>query len=190
MKTQKNGKRHLVESGRACFNPGTGSVGAPGLHFSIFGTRPHMRDTKLRALRILALLAVATLAAWSAPVATAEDEAISGDLKKMQGTWVKDGEEGPDVKWTIKGDKLDVEVAGMEFKCKLVLDSKATPFPTADLEIKDGPGDAAGKTSKAIYKFDGEKLVFCVTHPGIESRPTEFKPIEDQALIFTLKKEK
>jgi uncharacterized protein (TIGR03067 family) len=144
----------------------------------------------LGALRILAVMAVATLAAWSAPVAIAADEAITGDLKKMQGTWVKDGEEGPDVKWTIKGDKLDVEVAGMEFKCVLTLDSKATPFATADLAIKDGPGDAAGKTSKAIYKFDGEKLVFCVTHPGVDSRPTEFKPVDDQVVIFTLKKEK
>lgn len=143
----------------------------------------------LGALRILAVLAVATVAAGNASVAMAADEAVSGDLKKMQGTWVRDGDEGPDVKWTIKGDKLVAEVSGMEFKCKITLDSKAAPA-TADLEITDGPGDAAGKTSKAIYKFDGEKLVFCVTHPGIDARPTEFKPIEDQVVIFTLKKEK
>ncbi len=143
----------------------------------------------LGALRIFAVTAVAMVAAWSATAAIAADE-VSGDLKKMQGTWVKDGDEGPDVKWTIKGDKVDVEVSGMEFKCKLTVDSNAKPFSSADLEIKDGPGDAAGKTSKAIYKFDGEKLVFCVTHPGVDARPTEFKPVEDQVVMFTLKKEK
>ena len=33
-------------------------------------------------------------------------------------------------------------------------------------------------------------LVFCVAHPGIDTRPTEFKGVEEQTTLFTLKKEK
>ena len=120
----------------------------------------------------------------------AEDAKIDGDLKKMQGTWVKAGSDGPDAKWVIEGDKLKATVNGQDYNCKLMLDSKATPHSSADLAIKDGPVEAVGKTSKAIYKFDGEKLVFCVGPPGSDTRPTEFKAAEDDAYLFEFKKEK
>jgi uncharacterized protein (TIGR03067 family) len=127
--------------------------------------------------------------AGAAPALRADDAKVEGDLKKMQGTWVRAGDEGPDLKWVIEGDNLKASVNGQDYTCKLKLDAKATPHPSADLAIKDGPGDSAGKTSKGIYKFEGDRLVFCVTMPGGETRPTEFKNVEEERFVFTLKKE-
>jgi uncharacterized protein (TIGR03067 family) len=120
----------------------------------------------------------------------AEDAKIDGDLKKMQGTWVRAGDDGPDSKWVIEGDSLKATVNGVDYSCKLTLDAKANPHSTADLAVKEGPPDTAGKTSKGIYKFDGDKLVLCVSMPGAENRPTEFKTVEDEFYLFELKKEK
>ena len=137
----------------------------------------------------LTLAAVTVLATFVGLSVRAEDEKISGDLKKMQGTWVRAGEEGPELKWEIKGDSLKADVDGMVYTTTLTLDPKATPHPTADLKITDGPGNSAGKVSKGIYKFDGDKLIFCVTPPGGEKRPTEFTSSEETHL-FALKMEK
>lgn len=141
-----------------------------------------------RATRYAAVLAV-VLGAGLVSGSRADDAKVNGDLKKMQGTWVRAGNDGPDVKWVIDGESLKATVNGMEFVCTFTIDPKATPNPTADLAIKEGPGDAAGKNSKAIYKFDGDKLIFCVTSPGIDTRPAEFKAIENETHLFELKKE-
>jgi uncharacterized protein (TIGR03067 family) len=122
--------------------------------------------------------------------ATADDETVSGDLKKMQGTWVRAGEDGPDLRWVFEGQTLKASVNGQDYTCTVTLDEKATPNKTVDIAIKDGPGDTSGKTSKAIYKFDGDRLCICVTHPGGDARPREFKHIEDEAFLFEMKKEK
>ena len=119
----------------------------------------------------------------------ADDAKVSGDLKKMQGTWVRAGEEGPELKWVVEGEGLKASVNGQDYTSKLPIDSSATPHPTADITIKAGPGDSAGKASKAIYKWEGERLVFCLTHPGGETRPTEFKAVEEQQFLFVLKKQ-
>lgn len=121
--------------------------------------------------------------------ARAADEAVSGDLKKMQGTWVRAGDEGPDLRWTVDGAKLKAEVNGQLYQCKIKLDSQATPHPTADIEVVEGPEDSSGKTAKAIYKFEGERLMFCIGIPGRADRPTEFKYEEDATFVFALKKE-
>ena len=120
----------------------------------------------------------------------ADEEKVTGDLKKMQGTWVRAGDEGPDLKWTFKGDELKADVDGAVYVSKITLDSKATPNSNVDLAIKEGPGNAAGTTVKGIYKFDGEKLIMCVVKPGGDKRPTEFKAVEDECYLFTLKPEK
>ena len=58
-----------------------------------------------------------------------------------------------------------------------------------DLIIDEGPEDAKGKTSKCIYKLDGEKLILCVSLPG-KDRPKEFEQSEGESFLFELKKEK
>jgi uncharacterized protein (TIGR03067 family) len=112
----------------------------------------------------------------------------SADLSKMQGSWVQSGT-GPDARWVIKGEKLTATVNGEEYRCELTLDATAKPHPSADIAIKQGPGESPGKVSKAIYKFDGETLLICVARPGTENRPAEFKEAEDESYLFELKKE-
>jgi uncharacterized protein (TIGR03067 family) len=144
------------------------------------------------ALRWFALfLALGTvLTTFTTLAVRAEDEKITGDLKKMQGTWVHAGDEGPDLKWTFKGNELRADVDGAIYVSKITLDSKATPNTTVDLMITEGPGNAAGVTVKGVYKFDGEKLIFCVSKPGGDKRPSEFKAVEDECYLFALKPEK
>ena len=69
------------------------------------------------------------------------------------------------------------------------IDTEAKPFATIDLVIDEGPEDAKGKTSKGIYKLDGEKLTICVSAPG-KDRPKEFTQVEDEAYLFAMKKQK
>lgn len=134
----------------------------------------------------LALAALVTLSATG----LADDAKIEGDLKKLQGTWVKDSGDGPDSTWVIKGEELTATVDNAEYKCTIKLNAKAQPQPSIDLMIKEAPGDAAGMTSKAIYKFEGEKLLLCIALPGRDERPTEFKSTENEAFLFELKKDK
>jgi uncharacterized protein (TIGR03067 family) len=137
---------------------------------------------------LAACLAVA-LAGVVTVSARADDEKVSGDLKKMQGAWVKTEGEGPEARWVFEGDTLKAKVGDNEYVCKVTLDTKAAPHPTADLLVKEGPGELVGKTSRAIYKFDGDKLVFCLTHAGGETRPADFKPSEGESFLFEFKKE-
>ena len=109
-------------------------------------------------------------------------------LKPFQGTWASSGE-GIDSTWTFDGEKIKASVAGMDYSCKGKVDKDAKPFATIDLVIEDGPEEAKGKTSKGIYKIDGEKLTLCVSVPG-KDRPKEFAQADDEAYLFELKKEK
>ena len=54
----------------------------------------------------------------------------------------------------------------MEYVGKIKVDDKAKPHSTLDIELTDGPEDAKGKTAKAVYKLDGEKLVIAVSTPA------------------------
>jgi uncharacterized protein (TIGR03067 family) len=117
-----------------------------------------------------------------------DDKAQSEVLKPFLGTWATDGE-GIDAKWTFEGEKVKATVNGTDYTCKVKVDKEAKPNPTIDLEIEDGPEEAKGKTSKCIYKLDGEKLTLCVSMPG-KDRPKEFAQVEDEAYLFSLKKQK
>ena len=68
------------------------------------------------------------------------------------------------------------------------VDTAANPA-TIDLFIEEGPEDSKGKTSKGLYKIDGEKLTICVSVPG-KDRPKEFVQVEDEAYLFEMKKQK
>ncbi len=116
----------------------------------------------------------------------ADDASTADALKSLKGTWVTD--EGIDSTWTFAGETLKASVNGVDYTCKVKADSKAKPM-TLDLAIDEGPEDAKGKTSKCIYKFDGEKLILCVSVPG-KDRPKEFEQTEGESYVFELKKEK
>lgn len=139
-----------------------------------------------RATRWAGVVAVLTFASVAV---RADDAKVSGDLKKLQGTWVNAGSEGPDSTWKFDGETVKATVNGAEYTCSVKIDEKAKPHTSIDFTVKEGPGDSSGKTAKGIYKFDGEKLAICIAMPGIETRPTDFKIVEGETHHFELKKE-
>jgi uncharacterized protein (TIGR03067 family) len=143
----------------------------------------------MRRTVLLAALAATASACVFVSGLRADDAKVTGDLKKMQGTWVTTGGD-PGAKWVIDGDTLKATVNETEYVCSIKLDPKAEPLPTIDLLVKDGLDDLKGKTSLGVYKIDGDKLTVCVTHPGAETRPTELKAVEEQSFLFEMKKEK
>src|SRR4051794_36189924 len=126
-----------------------------------------------RITRRTALLAAAALGLVSG--LRADDAKVEGDLKKMQGAWVADNN-NQESKWVFEGSTVKTNVQDMDYTCTIKLDPKAEPFATIDLAVTEGAGK--GKTSKGIYKFDGEALVICVSMPGDETRPAEFKTVD------------
>jgi len=125
---------------------------------------------------------------WGSASAWGDEKSQSELLKPFQGTWTSAGE-GIDATWTFEGEKVKATVAGMDYTCKAKLDANAKPHRTIDLAIEEGPEEAKGKTSKGLYKLDGEKLTLCVSAPG-KDRPKEFAQVEDEAYLFELKKQK
>ena len=110
-------------------------------------------------------------------------------LEALQGTWIPVDDQGIDSKWTFEGQTLKATVNGADYTCKVKVDSAAKPNATIDLVIDEGPEDSKGKTSKGIFKFEGEKLMLCVSTPG-KDRPKAFETAEGESHLFELKKEK
>jgi uncharacterized protein (TIGR03067 family) len=136
-------------------------------------------------------LMVASSVCSSGGVARAfdDDKAQTEALKALEGTWVTKENEGIDAKFTFAGATMKANVNGMEYACKVKPDPAAKPNATAEFLIDEGPEDAKGKTSKVIYKLDGDKLTMCVSHPG-KDRPKNFEPVPDESVLFELKKQK
>jgi uncharacterized protein (TIGR03067 family) len=139
-------------------------------------------------LLTFAILAAVALQSGVTARALADDKTQAEQLKPLQGNWATDGD-GLDAKWNFDGEKVKASVNGTDYSCKVTIDSEAKPNPTLDLVIEDGPEEAKGKTSKAIYKLDGEKLTICTSVPG-KDRPKDFAQTEDESYLFTLKKQK
>jgi uncharacterized protein (TIGR03067 family) len=153
--------------------------------------RAHARTSAI-GLFVLTLLIASgpALCSKGAAARAVDDDRAQGEaLKALEGTWVTKENEGVEAKFVFSGANLKASVNGMEYTCKVKLDPAAKPNATADLEIEDGPEDAKGKVSKAIYKLDGDKLKFCVSHPGKE-RPKEYEQVADESVLFDFTKQK
>jgi uncharacterized protein (TIGR03067 family) len=136
--------------------------------------------------------AVVGLAFVTSPVTPgilADDSAGSPALKAVQGTWATSENADLEAKWVFKGEILTATVNGNEYVGKVKFDDKAKPHATLDIVLTEGPEDSKGKTAKAIYKLEGEKLVVSVSHPGGD-RPKDFQPVPDEVYLFELKKQK
>jgi uncharacterized protein (TIGR03067 family) len=119
----------------------------------------------------------------------AADDKVEGDLKKLQGKWSTPSASGEGkVKYTIEGKKLKLVAPSRTYEMELTLNAEAKPEKTIDFKIVEGPDDAKGNTSKGIYKFDGEKFVFCFAPQG--DRPTKFEMEGYEKILTTLTKDK
>jgi uncharacterized protein (TIGR03067 family) len=133
------------------------------------------------------LLLAAILAAGMS--VNADEKAVEGELKKLGGEWIAKAENGDEIHYTFKGDKLEIEAPNRSYKITVKLDPEAKPEKTLDLHIDDAPEDAKGKTSKAIYKFeDDDTFVFCMRPQG--DRPTKYEQIGFEQIVTKLKRKK
>jgi uncharacterized protein (TIGR03067 family) len=135
-------------------------------------------------------LGLLTLAADVASLSAADDDTTTpAAIKAIQGTWVTSETDSTEAKWAFKGDSVRVSVEGSEYVGKIKVDDKAKPHATLDISISEGPEEYKGKTGKAIYKLDGEKLVIAASTAG-HDRPKDFEPVPDEVFIFRLNKQK
>ncbi len=117
------------------------------------------------------------------------DDKAGADLKKLEGKWTSPSGEGGKVTYTFKGKKLKVEAPSRTYEMTVTLDSTAKPDKTIDFKIDEAPDDAKGKTSKGIYKFDGDtKFIFCFCPMG--DRPTKYEQIGYEQILTELTKVK
>src|SRR5262249_891645 len=69
------------------------------------------------------------------------------------------------------------------------LDAAAHPR-AMDMTITEGPDAHRGKTSLAIYEFDGDHLIWCPAEPGREDPLRAFPGHEDCGLCIIFKRRK
>ncbi len=141
----------------------------------------------MNPVRIGTGLALATLLLAGAGLRAADDK-VDGDLKKLQGKWTSPAGDGGKVTYTFEGRKLKVVAPRRTYEITVTLDTAAKPEKTIDLKIDEAPDDAKGKTSRGIYKFDGEKFVFCFRPLG--DRPTEYKQVGYEQIVTELSRAK
>jgi uncharacterized protein (TIGR03067 family) len=116
--------------------------------------------------------------------ARAADAKSADDLKKAEGKWSAPAGDGGKVLYTFKGDKLKIETPTRTYQMTITLDPAAKPDKTIDFKIDEAPEDAKGKVSKGIYKFDGEKLIFCFRPEG--ERPTKYEQVGYEQIVVEL----
>jgi uncharacterized protein (TIGR03067 family) len=117
------------------------------------------------------------------------DEKPDPELKKLEGKWTTPSGEGGKVTYTFKGTKLKIEAPSRTYEMTVKIDSTAKPDKTIDFKIDEAPDDAKGKTSKGIYKFDGDdKIVLSYCPMG--DRPTKYEQNGYEQILSTLTKVK
>lgn len=119
----------------------------------------------------------------------AADDKAEDDLKKMEGTWTTPASDGGKATYTFKGEKLKVVAPSRTYEITVSIDPKAKPEKTIDFKIDEAPDDAKGKTSKGIYKFDGDdKLIWSFRPEG--DRPKEYEMVGVEQILSELTREK
>jgi uncharacterized protein (TIGR03067 family) len=121
--------------------------------------------------------------------ARGDDATVEKDLKKLEGEWTVKSEGGSDIRYKFKGDKLEVTAPSRSYKMTIKIDPSAKPEKTLDFHIDEGPDDAKGKTSKAIYKFEGDDtFIFCMRPEG--ERPDKYEQIGYEQILSKLTRKK
>jgi uncharacterized protein (TIGR03067 family) len=120
-------------------------------------------------------------------------QAQGGAATRLEGTWMLVGDGGeklPDeyfqqlqAKLIVKYSDYEQNVQGKKLEAgKLRVDVTKNPA-TADFDITEGP--EKGKKQLAIFKFEGEKLIFAIAEAGSAARPKSFQPSKEvQIPIF------
>jgi uncharacterized protein (TIGR03067 family) len=114
---------------------------------------------------------------------------VTGDLKLMQGTWSFKPADDVDVTWSMVGDTLKATAQGQEYVCTVTLNPEATPR-AIDFFVTQGPNEIVGKKTLGIYKIENERVTFCVSMPGDDHRPSEFKEVDNESFVFSFSKAK
>jgi len=119
----------------------------------------------------------------------ADDAAVQKDLKHLEGEWSYKDENGGEVTYKFKGDKLSVRAPNRSYRMTVKLNPAANPEKTIDFHVDEGPEDAKGKTTKGIYKFEGDDIfIFCIRPEG--DRPTKYEQSGYEQILSTLKRKK
>jgi uncharacterized protein (TIGR03067 family) len=141
---------------------------------------------KFDLLRIAIALTALMISGGSA---LAADEKADADLKKLEGKWTAPGAQGGITTYTFKANKLKIEAPSRSYEITVKLDAAAKPDKTIDFVIDEAPDDAKGKTSKGIYKFDGDdKFVFCFSGEG--DRPSKYEQVGFEQIVIKLERAK
>ena len=81
-----------------------------------------------------------------------DETKVTGDLKKLQGTWLLPAGEGnKPLEWVFEGDTMKARFGDTDYVSKVTVNAKAIPQPSIDFEILEGSDEAKGKTAKGIY---------------------------------------
>ncbi|MDB5352567.1 MAG: hypothetical protein JWN86_3814 [Planctomycetota bacterium] len=127
-------------------------------------------------------MAVLLLGLGATPGARGDDGDAKADLARFQGRWsmvsmTKNGKMIPakalEGRVAIITDNVFTDRQGEKIHGKgtMVLDTKTSPR-SVDTAFTDGP--ITGKTTLAIYEFDGDTMKSCVANPG-DPRPKSFE---------------
>jgi uncharacterized protein (TIGR03067 family) len=114
-----------------------------------------------------------------------DDEALKGDLGKLQGNWT--GMSGPEknvaIVLVLKGRSVTINVTrpdggqAVAHKGEIRIDEKTTPKQW-DWTKFTRPDGTEEPDRLAIYELDGDTLKLCVGGPG-NARPSEFQQGEN-----------
>lgn len=136
-----------------------------------------------RALILATVVAAATIFA-------ADDAAVQKDLKTLEGEWTYKNQNGDEVVYKFKGNKLEITAPSRAYKMTVKLDPSARPEKTIDFQIDEGPDDAKGKTSKGIYKFEEDNKTFVFCFRGEGDRPEKYEQIGYEQILSKLQRKK